>query len=325
MKRLLITGGCGFIGSNFIRRFLKTHPDWILTNLDKLTYSGNLMNTRDFESNPHYRFVQGDVCDQKCVNSVMAETDAVIHFAAETHVDRSIDSAVEFLQTNVMGTQVMLEAAMRHKITRYIHISTDEVYGSILKGSFRESDPMTPNSPYSASKAAGDLLVRAYRETYHFPAMIVRSSNNFGPFQYPEKVIPLFITNLMEDKKVPLYGKGLNERDWIFVEDNCRGIEIVFDRGKDGEAYNVGGGQEMANVELTRQILKHMGKPESMIQPVQDRLGHDFRYSIDTQKLRSLGYSPEWPFEKALRYTIEWYQANAEWWRPLKQDKFTLK
>ncbi|MFA6601205.1 MAG: dTDP-glucose 4,6-dehydratase [Candidatus Omnitrophota bacterium] len=325
MKHLLVTGGCGFIGSNFIRRFLKTHGDWKIFNLDKLSYSGNRENTRALESDERYEFILGDVCDASAVQQAMKNADAVIHFAAETHVDRSIECASEFLHTNVLGTQVMLDAAIRCRIRRYIHISTDEVYGSIAQGAAKEDAVLKPNSPYSASKAAADLLVRAYRKTHGFPGMIVRSSNNFGPYQFPEKVIPLFITNLIEGKKVPLYGSGLNERDWIFVEDNCRAIETVFERGEEGKTYNIGVGRPTSNLTLTRTILQLMKKDESMIQPVEDRRGHDFRYSIDTSSLESLGFRPEWEFEKGLKHTIQWYEKHPDWWSPLKKDKFTVK
>jgi dTDP-glucose 4,6-dehydratase len=325
MKNLLVSGGCGFIGSNFIRRFLKTHFDWKIFNLDKLSYSGNRENTRSLENNERYEFILGDVCDPDIVDQLMKNADAAIHFAAETHVDRSIDNASEFLRTNIIGTQVMLDAAMRNRVQRYIQISTDEVYGSVEKGKAKEDDVLKPNSPYSASKAAADLLVRAYRKTFGFPAMIVRSSNNFGPYQFPEKVIPLFITNLIEGKKVPLYGNGLNQRDWIFVEDNCRAIETVFEKGEDGKTYNIGVGDPISNVTLTKTILQLMKKSEEMIQPVEDRPGHDFRYSIDTTAIETLGFKPEWTFEKALKHTIQWYESHMDWWQPLKKDKFTLK
>ncbi len=325
MKNLIVTGGCGFIGSNFIKRFLRSHSDWKIFNLDKLSYSGNRENTRMLEKDPRYEFILGDVCDPTLVDTLIKNSDAVIHFAAETHVDRSIDNASEFLRTNVLGTQVMLDAAMKYRIPRYIHVSTDEVYGSVAEGAVKEDAPLLPNSPYSASKAAGDLLVRSYRETFGYRAMIVRSSNNFGPYQFPEKVIPLFITNLIEGKKVPLYGSGKNQRDWIYVEDNCRAIELVFDKGEDGKTYNIGVGCPITNQELTRTLLRLMKKGDEQIQFVADRLGHDLRYSIDTTQVELLGFRAEWPFEKALAHTIQWYEEHPDWWQPLKRDKYTLK
>jgi dTDP-glucose 4,6-dehydratase len=325
MKTLLVTGGCGFIGSHFVKRFLTTHPDWRVVNLDKLTYSGNLANTRELEGNPRYEFVRGDVCDASCVDSVVARAAAVVHFAAETHVDRSIENADDFLTTNILGTRVLIEAARTHKIERFIHISTDEVYGSVSEGAVNEEAPLFPNSPYSASKAAADLLIRSYGVTYHYPAVIVRSSNNFGPYQYPEKVIPLFITNLIQKKKVPLYGAGANRREWIYVEDNCAAIELIFERGEEAEIYNVSAGNEMSNLDLARRILKAMNFQEEMIEYVTDRPGHDYRYSVDATRLRRLGFKPQWTFEEALKKTIEWYRAHEDWWLPLKRDKFTLK
>ena len=255
----------------------------------------------------------------------MKGAEAAIHFAAETHVDRSIDAALEFIRTNVSGAQVMLDAARECSLRRYLHISTDEVYGSAVKGSFDEDAPLKPNSPYSASKAGGDLLVRSHRETYGFPAIVIRSSNNYGPYQFPEKVIPLFITNLLEGKKVPLYKDGANIRDWIHVEDNCRAIELVFERGEAGTVYNVGGGSEITNLVLTRKILALMGKDDSMIEYVADRHGHDFRYSIQTERLRRLGFKPKWTFDAGLAETIRWYQTHSDWWKPLKADRYTRK
>jgi dTDP-glucose 4,6-dehydratase len=324
-KRLLVTGGSGFIGSNFIRRFLKTHPDWCIVNLDKLTYSGNPENTRDYSSNERYQFVQGDIGDAPCVHKVMSGCDGIVHFAAETHVDRSIEDANDFLVTNILGTRVMVETAKRLGIKRFIHISTDEVYGSLTTGSAKEDFPMEPNSPYSASKAAGDLLIRSYWKTYQYPAIIVRSTNNFGPYQFPEKVIPLFVTNLLQNKKVPLYGNGENQRDWLFVEDNCAALELVFDAGEEGTVYNVGAGNEITNLTLAHAILRIMGFGKEMIQYVADRPGHDLRYSVDVSRLRLLGFKPRWTFETALQRTIDWYKQNSSWWQPLKRDKFTVK
>lgn len=325
MKTVLVTGGCGFIGSWFIKRFWKTHPDWEIVNWDKLTYAGNRENLRGLDQGDRYEFVEGDICDFGTVHAVVSGADAVIHFAAETHVDRSIDNPHDFLTTNVLGTRNLIEAARRHKVGRFLHISSDEVYGSIAAGSVDEGAPLEPNSPYSASKAAGDLLMRAYGKTYHYPAIIVRSSNNFGPFQFPEKVIPLFITNLLDGKKVPLYGNGQNRRDWIFVDDACRGIELIFDKGADGEIYNLGAGNEMTNRELTVAILKQMKLEDDRIQYVADRPGHDFRYSVNTAKIQRLGFKPALSFAEGLRRTVAWYTENESWWRPLKKDKFTVK
>lgn len=325
MKSVLITGGCGFIGSHFVRRFLKSHPDTKVINFDKLTYAGNPENLRDCEKNPRYQFVQGDICDVKAVEKTMSQVEAVVHFAAETHVDRSIESADDFLMTNIFGTRTLLEAAKKTGIKRFLHVSTDEVYGSIETGHVKEDAPLVPNSPYSASKAGSDLMARAYWVTHKLPVMITRSSNNYGPNQYPEKVIPLFITNLIEGKKVPLYGKGAQRRDWIYVEDNCAGVETVFDKGEPGEIYNIGSGNEMSNLELTHTLLKAMGAGQDRINPVEDRKGHDFRYGIDMEKISKLGFKPQRSFEDGLRETIEWYRQHPEWWQPLKQDRFTVK
>lgn len=325
MKKLLVTGGCGFIGSNFIRYFLKRSPGWAVINLDKLSYSGNVKNLDDFKGNPRYKLVKGDICDKKLVLKVMKGTDAVVHFAAETHVDRSIESADDFLKTNVIGTAVMLEASRELKIKRYVHMSTDEVYGSIAKGYASEDWKLLPNSPYSASKASGDLLVRSFQETFNHPAMIVRCTNNFGPYQFPEKVIPLFITNLLEGKTVPLYGNGKNRRDWIYVEDACQAVYLVLTKGKSGETYNAGAHQEISNLELTNAILKHFGKGKEMIRYVADRLGHDLRYAVNLNKLKKLGFKMKWNFKTGLAATAKWYQENRAWWEPLKHDKFTVK
>ncbi|HLD49783.1 MAG TPA: dTDP-glucose 4,6-dehydratase [bacterium] len=325
MKTLLVTGGSGFIGSHFIRRFHRARPDWKVINLDKLTYCGNRENTRLLEGNLRYEFARADICDQKAVDPLMARANAVMHFAAETHVDRSIESAEDFLMTNVFGSRVLIEAARRHKIKRFLHVSTDEVYGSLAGGSALESDPLEPSSPYSASKAASDLLARSYWKTYKQPVIITRCTNNYGPNQFPEKVIPLFVTNLLEGKTVPLYGSGQNQRDWIYVEDHCAALELVFDRGQDGEIYNIGAGNEISNLELTRTILKLMGADESSIRPVEDRLGHNFRYSVNIDKIKRLGFRPSVDWKEGLRKTIEWYTQHPEWWKPLKKDKFTVK
>lgn len=325
MKTLLVTGGCGFIGSHFVRRFLKTHPDWDLINFDKLTYCGNPANVKECEANSRYQFIKGDICDDKAVDAAMQKAQAVVHFAAETHVDRSIHSADDFLKTNIFGTRVLLEAALKHKIQRFLHISTDEVYGSLDTEHADETYPLMPNSPYSAAKASSDLLVRAYGKTYGLPVLITRSSNNYGPNQFPEKVIPLFITNLMEGKKVPLYGKGLNRRDWIFVEDNCAAVELVFDKGIPGEIYNIGAGHELTNLELTHSLLKEMGEGQDKINPVSDRPGHDFRYGLSIEKIKKMGFKPSCTFADGLKKTVDWYRQNTGWWQPLKKDQFTLK
>ena len=324
-RRLVVTGGAGFIGSHFVRRFLKSHPDWSVVNFDKLTYAGNLSNLRDIEGNPHYTFARGDICDSAAAGKVCEGAAAVVHFAAETHVDRSIDSDSDFLGTNITGTRNILEAVRRHKIARYVHVSTDEVYGSLEAGEADENYPLKPNSPYAASKAAGDLLIRAYQNTFGVRPIIVRSSNNFGPNQFPEKVIPLFVTNLLEKKKVPLYGLGLNRRDWIYVEDNCEAIDAIFERGEAGEIYNVGAGNEMTNRELTLKILNHFKLGEEWIELVQDRPGHDLRYGLNSSKVRKLGIRPRYSFDEALEKTIHWYKDHVEWWQPLRRDKFTLK
>jgi dTDP-glucose 4,6-dehydratase len=317
--KILVTGGCGFIGSNFVRHMFGKHPGIAITNLDKLTYAGNPENLRDVEGENDYTFVHGDICDGRLVEElVTGQLDAVVNFAAESHVDRSITGPAEFIQTDVFGTFTLLEACRRSGVPRYLQISTDEVYGSIESGSFTEESPMAPNSPYSASKAGGDLLVRAYHKTYGMPTLITRSSNNFGPYQYPEKLMPLFITNAMDDLKLPLYGDGMNVRDWLFVTDNCEAIDIVLQHGSPGGIYNIGGGQERTNVEITHGILDILGKPQSLIQPVNDRPGHDRRYSLDFSKVAALGYEPRVDFEKMLEETVRWYVDNRAWWEPLK-------
>jgi dTDP-glucose 4,6-dehydratase len=318
--RLLITGGAGFIGSNFIRYILNKYSGYKITNLDKLSYCGNPENLKDVEKNPNYKFVKGDICDGKIVNKLAKNVDVIVNFAAQTHVDRSIVDASEFVQTNVYGTYVLLEAAKKYKINRTVHISTDEVYGSRENGSFKEEDALHPNSPYAASKAAADLLVRSYLITYKLPVLIIRSSNNFGQYQFPEKVIPLFITNanVLKNKKLPLYGDGLNVRDWLYVLDNCRAIDLILHKGEIGQIYNVAAGNEKTNLELTKVILKIMGKSEDLIEYVKDRPGHDRRYSLDWTKIKKLGWQPQYQFEEALRQTIKWYQDNKQWWQVLK-------
>ena len=316
--KLLVTGGAGFIGSNFIRLIVNKYPDYKVVNLDKLTYCGNLANLKDIEKSKNYKFVKGDICDKKAVEEAMKGCDMVLNFAAETHVDRSIADAGVFVKTDVLGTYNLLEAARKFKIKKYIQASTDEVYGSIEKGSFKENDNLNPNSPYAASKAGADMLVRSYIVTYKLPAVITRSSNNFGPYQYPEKVIPLFITNLLEAKKVPLYGDGLNVRDWIYVIDNCEAIDFIMHNGKEGEIYNIAGGNEIANIRLTKMILEGVGRDEGFIDYVKDRLGHDRRYSLDCSKINKLGWKPRFEFHKALKETIKWYKENESWWKKLK-------
>ena len=317
--RILVTGGCGFIGSNFIRHMLNKYQDHSIINLDKLTYAGNPDNLKDIEKNSNYSFVRGDICDNAVVDKVMQKVDTVIHFAAESHVDRSIDDASAFVRTNVLGTFVLLDSALKNNIKRFVHVSTDEVYGSISKGSFKETDILTPSSPYSSSKAGSDLLAQSYYITHRIPVIITRCTNNFGPYQYPEKLIPLFITNLIENKKVPVYGTGKNIRDWIYVEDHCEAINFVLHEGKNGEIYNVGGGSEKTNLEITETILEILGKDDSMVKYVKDRPGHDLRYSLDCTKLRRLGWAPEQEFDDALYNTVRWYIENRWWWEKLKR------
>jgi len=325
MTSYIVTGGAGFIGSNFIHYIFKKYPDYKIVNLDKLTYAGNLENLKDIENNPNYKFVKGDICDADLVNDLVKECDAIVHFAAESHVDRSILDSGEFVRANVLGTQILLEAA-RMNNKRFHHVSTDEVFGSLeLEGDkkFNENTPYNPHSPYSASKAGSDHLVRAYFDTYGLPITISNCSNNYGPCQFPEKVIPFFITNLMEGKKVPLYGDGLNVRDWIHVEDHCGAVDAVLHKGKIGETYLAGGNAEISNKELTRKILELMGKGEEMIEYVKDRPGHDRRYAIDFSKIKKeLGWEPKYNFEDGLKQTIEWYKNNEDWWKRVKSGEY---
>ena len=320
--KVLVTGGCGFIGSNFIRHFLTEHADDRIVNLDKLTYAGNPANVADLERHPRYSFVHGDLCDAKLVRDVAHGVDAVVNFAAMTHVDRSILDPDEFLKTDVLGVHVLLEAVRELRIPRMLHVSTDEVYGSIPRGAATETSPLRPTNPYSAAKAGGDLLALAYWNTHGVPVVITRSSNNFGPYQYPEKVVPLFVTNALEDQPLPLYGDGRQVRDWLYVLDNCAAIDLVLRQGRDGEVYNVGGGHEVENLALTREILRLTGKPDHLIQPVADRPGHDRRYALDCTKLWQLGWAPRYPFASALETTVRWYRDNTAWWRPLKSGEF---
>ena len=320
--RLLVTGGAGFIGSNFIRYIIKKYPQYKVINLDKLTYAGNLDNLKDIENNSNYTFVKGDICDRKIVDELSEDVEAIVNFAAQSHVDRSIVDASDFMRTNIDGTYNLLETTKRYNVSRFIQSSTDEVYGSIGKGSSKETDPLSPSSPYAASKAAADMVVHSYRVTFNLPTIVARSSNNFGPYQYPEKIIPLFITNALEDKPLPLYGDGMNVRDWLYVIDNCEAIDLILHKGKEGEIYNIGGGNELKNIDLTRIVLKILGKPESLIQPVKDRPGHDRRYSLDCSKIeRGLGWTPGFDFEKALEETVKWYVDNQWWWKKIKDKE----
>lgn len=316
---LLVTGGAGFIGSNFIRYMLSAHPDCAVTNLDALTYAGNRESLRDVESDPRYTFVHGDIGDRVLVSSVMEKhgIDTVVHFAAESHVDRSIADPSVFVKTNVLGTQTLLEAARARNVERFIHISTDEVYGSTLEGSFQETDRLTPSSPYASSKAGSDLLALSYHTTFGLPVIVTRCTNNFGPYQYPEKLIPLFVTNLLDGKKVPVYGNGKNVRDWIHVEDHCRAVDFLLKKGHAGEIYNIGGGNERTNLEITGTILRLLNKDQSSVRYVTDRPGHDLRYSLDCTRIAQLGWKPSRSFEEGLADTVAWYRNNERWWRPL--------
>jgi len=303
--KLLITGGAGFIGCNFVRYVLDVHHDFDVVVFDKLTYAGRLENLQDVMKD--ISFIKGDICEHDDVERAMHDCDTVVNFAAETHVDRSIIDPGSFVRTNILGTQILLEAAREHELKKFVQIGTDEVYGSIKSCSFSEDDVLDPSSPYSASKAGADLLARSYFFTYGLPVLITRSSNNFGPYQFPEKLIPHFILRALKDQKLPIYGKGLNVRDWLYVRDNCAAIDLVLQKGNPGEIYNIGGGNELTNLEITRRILNQLGKSENLIEHIEDRLGHDFRYSINSSKIRSLGWSPRANFDESLRETIDWY------------------
>ncbi len=321
--RVLVTGGAGFIGSHYVRTLLTDgYPDFdasLVTVYDKLTYAGNLANLAPVQGDRRFRFVQGDIVDGELLEEVVADHDAVVNFAAETHVDRSIRGAADFVMTNVQGAQTLFDACLQAGTTRVVQVSTDEVYGSIPAGSSIETDRLEPNSPYSAAKAAGDLLARAYAVTHELPVSVTRCTNNYGPYQYPEKIIPLFVTNLLDGRRVPLYGDGLNVRDWLHVDDHCRGIQLVLESGEPGEVYNIAGGLELANRELTERLLAAVGAEwESSVEYVEDRKGHDRRYSLDDSRLRALGYAPRASFDAGLAETVEWYRANREWWEPLK-------
>ena len=319
MTHVLVTGGAGFIGSNFVRYALHTHPDWHVTNLDKLTYAGRKENLHDVIDNPRHTFVHGDILDARKAGPLVEAADYVVHFAAETHVDRSIMAAGDFIKTDVEGSFVLLEAARRNpKLKRFVQISTDEVYGSVPEGSSVETDELRPRNPYAASKAGADRLAYSYWATHDVPVIVTRASNNYGPYQFPEKILPLFVTNLVDNIPVPLYGDGGNVRDWLHVLDHCRAIDLLMHTATNGEVYNIGGGNEVKNVDLTHTILKLAGKGPELIKRVADRKGHDRRYSLSSAKLRKMGWTPQVNFEQGLRDTVKWYQQNEWWWRPIK-------
>jgi dTDP-glucose 4,6-dehydratase len=322
--KLLVTGGAGFIGSNFVHYVLSEHPDWEIINLDKLTYAGNLENLKDIENNLRYHFVKGDVTDRELISNLLQDgIDAIVNFAAESHVDRSILDASPFIETNIKGTQTLLEGARQYGVRKFIQVSTDEVYGSIQEGKFTEQLPLSPNSPYAASKAAADLLCHAYWRTYQLPIIITRCSNNLGPFQFPEKLIPLAITNALENKPIPIYGDGLNIRDWIYVVDHCQALDFALRKGTPGEVYNIAANQEKTNLELIHKLLDIMGKPQTLISFVADRPGHDRRYALDASKIaRELGWKPTHSFEEALTTTVSWYLNHESWWRQIKSGEY---
>lgn len=320
-RKYLVTGGAGFIGSNFVRMVLEREPDAEVTNLDLLTYAGVKATVNELDASARHKFVRGDIRDSELVDSLLPGTDVVVNFAAESHVDRSIEGPAVFLETNVVGTGVLIDAARRHDVQRYIQVSTDEVYGSIAEGFAAEDAPLRPSSPYSASKAGADLLVESYQVTFDYPAIVTRCTNNYGPYQFPEKMIPLFVTNLQDGKKVPLYGDGLNERDWLYVEDHCAAIHMLVDSGTPGEIYNIGANAQVANIELTKMLLELTGRDDSFIQYVTDRPGHDRRYAVDSSKIRALGWKPEHTIEERLAGTVEWYRSRSDWWQPLKGGK----
>ena len=326
MVEVLVTGGAGFIGSNFVRHAIAAHPDWRITTLDKLTYAGRLENLKGILDHPRHEFIQGDVADPAVAAPLVQAANIVVHFAAETHVDRSLLDAGEFITTDVYGTFVLLEAARQAKaLHRFVQISTDEVYGSVASGASKETDELRPRNPYAASKCGADRLAYSYWATYDVPVIVTRASNNYGPNQFPEKIIPLFITNAFDDVPLPLYGDGLNERDWLHVSDHCTALDLLIASGTAGEVYNIGGGNSVRNVDLTHQILRLVGKPESLIRPVTDRPGHDRRYCLDTTKVRSLGWQPRIAFEQGLADTVSWYRANEWWWRPIKHEDPAFK
>lgn len=324
--KLLVTGGAGFIGSNFVRYMVNKYPEYTIVNLDLLTYAGNLENLKDIENAPNYKFVRGDIADREFINGLFQDEkfDYVLNFAAESHVDRSITDPGIFVQTNIQGTLALLDAAKTFGVTKYLQVSTDEVYGTLGEtGYFTEETPLAANSPYSASKAGSDLLVRAYHETFGLPVNITRCSNNYGPYHFPEKLIPLMIINALNDKELPIYGDGLNIRDWLHVEDHCQAIDLVLHKGRNGEVYNVGGNNERTNIEIVKTILKHLNKPESLMKFVTDRPGHDRRYAIDATKLRTeLGWSPKYNFDTGIEQTINWYLNNREWWENIISGEY---
>ena len=321
-RTVLVTGGAGFIGSNFVRFVLREHPDWRVINLDKLTYAGNPANLADLVDDPRHEFVRGDIADAEIVAPLVARSNAVVNFAAQSHVDRSIDDAREFLKTNIDGVYTLLEAAKESGVERFVQISTDEVYGEVMEGTSRETDALHPRNPYSASKAGGELLARSYFVTHGLPVMITRGSNTVGPNQYPEKVVPLFVTNAIEDKPLPIYGPGTAVRDYLHVEDHCCGIDHVLVNGTPGEVYNIGAGNEVNTIELAEAILDALGKPTSLIRHVKDRPGHDQRYAVNTEKLRGEGWSVRHSFSETISLTVRWYQQNAAWWKPIKDGEF---
>lgn len=324
MHNLLVTGGAGFIGSCFVRYMLDTYDDVYIVVYDKLTYAGNLDNLERVSQNPRYKFLRGDICDRGAVARVLesSQIDMVVNFAAETHVDRSILNPDAFIQTDVVGTYTLLDESQKHGVERFLQVSTDEVYGSIPVGYFKEDDPLEPNSPYAASKAGGELMVRAYHVTYGLDTVVTRGSNTFGPYQYPEKLLSLFITNAIDDQPLPLYGDGMQVRDWLYVEDHCSGIDLILQTGEPGEVYNLGGENERHNIDVVRQMLALLGKPESLIQHVADRPGHDRRYALDNTKIRSLGWRHSFSFEEALERTVKWYVDSEWWWRKIKSGEY---
>ena len=317
-RKYLVTGGAGFIGSNFIRYLIEHEPDATVTNLDALTYAGVPATVAELDDFPNHHFVKGDIRDAELIDELVPGHDVIVHFAAESHVDRSISGPEPFLSTNVIGTGLLIDAAHRHQVQRFIHVSTDEVYGSVIEGFAPENARLEPSSPYSSSKASSDLLVRSYHITHGYDVVVTRCTNNYGPYQFPEKVIPLFVTNLLDERRVPLYGDGHNERDWLYVEDHCSALHLLVDKGEAGEIYNIGAGAQLPNLELTRAILEHLGKDDSWIEWVPDRLGHDYRYAVDTSKLTALGWSPAHEFGARLEDTITWYRDRRDWWEPLR-------
>jgi dTDP-glucose 4,6-dehydratase len=323
--RYLITGGAGFIGSHFVHALLEKEPEAQIVNLDLLTYAGNLENIADLKDSPRHQFVHGDICDRQLVDRLMSQSDAVVHFAAESFVDRSIYNAEAFIRTDIYGTFVLLETARKYSIKKFIHISTDEVYGSCAVGAFREEDPLMPTNPYAASKAGADRLAFSFYKTYQLPVVITRSCNNYGPYQYPEKLIPLFITNALQDSRLPVYGDGKQIRDWIYVQDHCSALLLLLKRGEDGEVYNISAAELYTNLEITQKILMYLQKPASLIEHVTDRPGHDRRYSLDSSRLKGLGWNPAWSLDQGLQFTVQWYKENGDWWRRIRERQLEYK